>query len=398
MVATNLKISLLENTPFLVDGKFNLEKAMDFSGKVGGICYSEAGLIKCLDEEKEVTDKRVNMMTSGEHQSVFEHVNITMYIKDSSKMFDMVMNNEHQYSTSERSLRYTTIKGDECNLSPREIELYQKWHKIFFDKISEAYGQIFKPGKIDKLAKENARYLTSVFINTEMVHTIPLAQLNRILRYMQDYIDHAKNTEFDKKLCKDFVAFIEECKRLNLFEPKLQSNLKARKLEIFGENLMDIPEEFGVTYSTNYQASLAEYAQAQRHRKGEYMMELDPNNGFYIPEIIENDDKLRKEFLKDMISVMEYLPQGTLVDVNETGSFKTFIMKAKERDCSAAQLEIFKQTMETKQKYYEALKEKDHPYVKKLEPYMRGRRCSYPDFNCPRSCGFAEGINGTRRI
>jgi hypothetical protein len=231
-----------------------------------------------------------------------------------------------------------------------------------------------------------------------MVHTLPLAQLNRVTRYMQDYIDNASKTDFDKKLCKDFVRFIEECKRLNLIEPRLQSNFKCRKLELFGEDIKDIPEEFGVTYSTNYKASLAELAQAQRHRKGEYMMEFNSDNEFYVPEIIEDDDKLREEFLRDILSVREHLPQGLLVDVNETGSFKTFIMKAKERDCSAPQLEIFKQTEETKQKYYEALKEKDHPYVKKLEPYMHGRRCSYPDFNCPRSCGFAEGINGTRRV
>ena len=182
MKITNLKITLLENTPFLNnDGTFNLDKAMDFSGKVGGICYNENGLLASLSEDDEKTQKRIDMTTKGEHQSIFDHVNIGMYLQDSSKMLDMVLNNEHQYNTSERSLRYTTIKENTCNLTEREMILYDKWYKIFYDLITKEYGSILKPFKIKTLAKENARYMTSTFINTEMVHTIPLAQLNRIV-------------------------------------------------------------------------------------------------------------------------------------------------------------------------------------------------------------------------
>ena len=134
MKLSNLKITLLPNTPFLKDdGTFDLKRAMDFSGKVGGICYNEEGLEASFAEDDEKTEKRINSSTAGEHQSVFEHVNIGMYIKDQSKMLDMVLNNEGQYSTSERSLRYTTVKEDECNLTSREIMLYDKWFKIFFD-------------------------------------------------------------------------------------------------------------------------------------------------------------------------------------------------------------------------------------------------------------------------
>lgn len=398
MKANNLKIKLLPNTPFLTRGKFNLERAMDFSGKVGGICYNEEGLLASFKEDDEATQKRIKNTTSGEHQSVFEHVNIGMYLQNSSKMLNMVLNNEHQYSTSERSLRYTAIKEGECTLSKKEIDLYNKWYQIFYDLIEEQYKDVLKPFKMKTLAKENARYLTSVFVNTEMVHTVPLAQLNREAVYMQDYINKPNKNAFEERLSKEFEKFIKECKRLNLLDERLMSNLKHRKLEIFGEDLRDIPNEFGVTYSTNYKGSLAMYAQAQRHRKGEYQLEFNGDNGFFVPPILEGREDLVKEYLKDINSVKKNYPQGMLVDINERGSFTSFIMKLKERDCSAAQLEIFRQADKTKHDYYESLKEKDHPYVKKLEPYMNGRRCSYPDFNCPRACLFNEGIKGTRRI
>jgi molybdenum cofactor biosynthesis enzyme len=73
------------------------------------------------------------------------------------------------------------------DITKREIFLYEKWYKIFVDLITAQYGDVLKPFKIKTLAKENARYMTSTFINTEMVHTVPLAQLNRIAAYMKKY-------------------------------------------------------------------------------------------------------------------------------------------------------------------------------------------------------------------
>ena len=399
MKLSNLKITLLENTPFLKeDGTFNLNKAMDFSGKIGGICYNENGLMDSFAEDDEKTEKRINNSTAGEHQSVFEHVNVSMYLKDSSKMLNMVLNNEGQYSTSERSLRYTAVKDGECNLTKREIFLYEKWYKIFVDLITAQYGDVLKPFKIKTLAKENARYMTSTFINTEMVHTLPLAQLNRIATYMKEYLDKEDKNDFEQRVSKDFEMFLSECDRLNLLDERLQSNRKERTLKIFGENLDSIPEEFGVTYSTTYRGSFAEYAQKERHRIEKSSLERNELNGFFVPPILELYHNLIDIWLNDIISVKEEVPQGELVTIHEEGTFDTFISKLKERDCSAAQLEIFRQTEETKKKYYEALKEKDHPYVKKLEPYMGKRRCGYPDYTCNKPCGFREGIIGSRKI
>ena len=114
MEISNLKVTLLPHTSFLMeDGTFNLNKAMLYQGQIGGICYNEDGLLASFCEQDDITSRRVNRTTSGEHQSVFEHVNIGLYLQNSPKFLNMILNNEHQYSTSERSLRYTTIKSDE---------------------------------------------------------------------------------------------------------------------------------------------------------------------------------------------------------------------------------------------------------------------------------------------
>jgi thymidylate synthase ThyX len=378
-----------------------------FLGRIGGICYSEEGLEASLKEDPEVTKKRIDRTTAGEHQSVFEHVNIGMHLKNSTKMLNMVLNNEHQYSTSERSLRYTTVKEDCCNLSKREIMLYDKWYKIFYDLITQEYGNVLKPFKIKTLAKENARYMTSTFVNTEMVHTIPLAQLNRIVSYMKDYMNKENKDDFEQRVSKDFEMFIDQCEKLNVLDERLQSNRKQRSLEIFGKNLKDIPNEFGVTYSITYPGSFAEYAQKERHRKEDSCIERDESNGFFVPPLLELYPELMKQWLYDIETVRSEVPQGELVNIHEEGSLNKFILKLKERDCSAAQLEIFRQSKKTKEEYYKALKnyykdkedeEKEHPYAKKLEPYMGKRRCGFPDYNCPQPCGFREGIIGSRRI
>ena len=397
---SDLKITLLENTPFLKkDGTFDMEKALIFSGRVGGICYNEDGLMASFAEPLEKTEKRIHNTTSGEHQSIYEHVSIGMYINGSSKILNMVLNCEHQYSTSERSLRFTKPKKETAtNLTSKEIELYDKWYDILVELITKRYGDVLKPFKIRTLAKENARYMLSVFVNTEMVHTLPLVQLNRIVSYMKDYINKEEKDSFAERLSLEFTKFIEECDRLHLLDERLQSNRKHRKLAIFGTDLESVPEEFGVSYSTTFKGTYINFADILRHRKGEYQFERNSKNGFFIPPILDDDEKLKKEWLEDITSVKDCFPTGELITINERGSFDTFIMKLKERDCSAPQLEVFNQVTIIKNKYYNALKEKKHPYYKKLKPYMNGRRCTYKDFDCPNPCGFKEGIDGTRKI
>ncbi len=404
MEISNLKVTLLPHTSFLMeDGTFNLKKAMIYQGQIGGICYNEDGLLASFHEKEESTSKRVERTTSGEHQSVFEHVNIGLYLQNSPKFLNMILNNEHQYATSERSLRYTTIKEDGV-ITEEMIQLYQKWNNIFFVKIKEKYGSIKSDKQIMKLAQENSRYLMPVTIPTEMVHTIPLAQLNRVINYMIDYKEHGingKKDDLQEQLLPHIEKLIEELYRVNVIDERLLSNRKHRKLSIFGEHLSENNKEYGEVYSTIYQGSYAELAQAHRHRTIYYKMERNKNKEYFIPPIILEDPLLVDEWLNDtrtLIEKYQCIPQNEKVTISEQGTFDNFVMKMKERLCSAAQLEVAMQTEATRDEYYQALVEEDHPKKKEMESYMHGARCTFHDYDCPKSCNFNDGIKLLRKI
>ena len=82
---------------------------------------------------------------------------------------------------------------------------------------------------------------------------------------------------------------------------------------------------------------------------------------FFVPPIIESNKKLSKEWLKDCNSLKDVYPQGMLIDICENGTYENFILKCKERLCTAAQLEIMLKTRETLLRYKEALEKDSHP-------------------------------------
>lgn len=420
MKINNLQVNLLPHTPFLtLFDKFDLKRAMDYQGKIGAICYSEEGLEPSFFEDDQATNKRVSMMTNGEHQSVFEHINVGLYLKNSPKFLNMILNNEHQYSTSERSLRYTSIGIDDG--LPREmIELYNKWNQIFFDKIKEKYSSCKTDRQIMKLAQENSRYLMPVTMATEMVHTIPLAQLNRVVKYMMDYAENGINgikDDLHSQMVPHIERFIKELYRLNIIDDRLLSNRKHRTLSIFGKDISEKQKEFGEVYSTSYLGSFALLAQAQRHRTIYYQMERTEEKTYFIPPILEGDDKKICEWQQDMEMVYKkygYIPQGEKVLINEKGTFDNFVLKMKERLCSAAQLEVAMQTEQTLKEYRSALTadlydfhlnniyvpgmDKKREILEKIDSYSKGARCTFPDYDCPRDCKFKEGKILTRKI
>ena len=420
MEISNLKVTLLPHTPFLrEDGKFDLKKAMNYQGKIGGICYNEEGLMASFNESLENTEKRVERTTSGEHQSVFEHVNIGLYLENSPKFLNMILNNEHQYSTSERSLRYTTV-GEDDGLPIEMVELYNKWNHIFFDEIKKVYGNCKTDKEIMKLAQENSRYLMPVTMSTEMVHTIPLAQLNRVVNYMMEYKNNGLNGEKDnlhEQMVPHIDKFVEELYNANVIDERLQSNRKHRRLSIFGENLADKTIEYGENYSTVYIGTYAQYAQSHRHRTIYYQMERLLTPEYYIPPIIKNNDLLASKWLLDINTVYDmygFIPQGEMVLISEKGTYDNFKMKMKERLCSAAQLEVAEQTEVTRDEYLKELFIKSSPRFKTLfgeneatryeelyndlKKYTKGARCTFPDYDCPKDCKFKEGKTLVRKI
>ena len=190
--------------------------------------------------------------------------------------------------------------------------------------------------------------------------------------------------------------FVVELSRLNVLDAGLLKNEKHRSISLFGNNLKDEEVYFGSVYSTLYKGSYAQLAQAHRHRTLDYQIEALDEKSYYIPPIIADDEDLVKEWLKDMESVSSCHPQGELVLISEKGKYEDFILKCKERLCSAAQLEIADQTKQTLLEYQRSTnvqRIKDD-----ITKYTKGARCTFKDFECSMDCKFKEGKLLNRKI
>lgn len=228
-----------------------------------------------------------------------------------------------------------------------------------------------------------------------MEYTVSLRQLNYIAHWFEDYIKNEDDNEFNKKLkpyMKEFLDCISD-----LIIPELNSDAKMRKISLFDER-KSRKEEFGENYCTTYEGTFAEFAQAQRHRTLQYKIRLLDEVKFYIPEIIENNEELKKMWLEDMNSLADLYPQGMLIQINERGTAENFILKCKERVCGCAQLEIMKQTYEILNKYIENTKETNEEIYNYLLPYAKGARCTYPGFKCTSVCMWGAKNALTRKI
>lgn len=400
MEKSSVKIDILPNQFLREDGSFNQEEAIKLCGKIAGVCYDKEGFNHIANESEEKTMKRVDMTLNNGHHSVYDHITLNLNLQNVPKILAMILNNEHQYTTSEKSARYTPVVRKEGSIITLEEErLYNKWIDIFKVKIKAQYGNVYNDSKIQKLAQENARYLVTVFMPTTLIYSTSLRQINYIASWMEDYImNHNANDAFEAKLAHTMNEFINQLSDRNVLVEGLMKNEKERRLSLFGKDLDKKEEYFGNVYSTNYMGSFAELAQAQRHRTLDYQMEMLSEKQYFIPPIIADDQMLVDEWLGDMQIVRGVNPQGELIKINEIGKYGDFILKCKERLCSAAQLEIMQQTRETLLKYKKALEESNNPLAVDIEKYSHGARCTFPDYTCSSDCGFKEGKTLTRKI
>lgn len=394
-----MKIELLPNYFLNKNGTFNIDDAIMLSGRIAGVCYDKEGFSHLQKESAEKTKKRVAMTLNNGHHSVYDHISISLNIKNIPKILAMVINNEHQYTTSEKSARYTKIVADDSGIiTEAEAMLYEKWIDIFKEKIKELYGSEFNDSKVEKLAQENARYLVTVFMPTEMIYSTSLRQINYIASWFKVYMSKDNKNDFEEKLSKYMGEFISELERLNLLNEGLMKNDKFRTISLFGTNLDKNKDYFSNIYETTYKASFAYFAQAQRHRTLDYKMEILKKKEYFIPPIIEDDKELVSEWLNDMDIVSSVYPQGELVLITESGKYEDFILKCKERLCSSAQLEIMNKTKEILHNYSNYLNETNNPLAKDIKKYLKGARCTFKDFVCTSDCKFKAGKLLDRKI
>lgn len=385
----NMNFQIIASTkPYYKVEKQELD---DFCGKVGGVCYMPKTFEELMNEDSTKTDQRIQSTMGSGHHSVFEHGYITLNLENVPKLFAMVLNNEHVYVTSEKSARYTKMTP-----TPKEQELYNKWVEIFKKKIRERYPNnngFMDDRRVQKLAQENARYLISVKTPTTLEHTLSYRQLNYLCKWMSDELNKPKSPY--APIFDSFNQFINFTKQNNLLDERLMDDGKFRSLSLFNLD-QNRNEIFDSVYSTNYEASLAYLAQAQRHRTINYEINKLHTDKFFVPKILTNDKLAEEEWNNDMYMVKDNIPQGTLAKINERGTVEHFILKLKERLCSCAQLEINDKTKELLLKYIKETKDKN--LSKFLVQYSNGSRCTFKDFNCKSPCGFADGIKGEREI
>ena len=391
-----MEVNIVASTK--VGFKADKEELDRFGGISAGICYSPNGFESLLNEKRESTEKRIERTKNSGHHSVYGHGEISLILEGVPKALAMFLNNEKEYNTSERSARYTKMK-----LQGEEEEIYNKWVGIFKDKITERYAGVapnfFTERKITTLAQENARYLISVFTLTTLEYTTSYRQLNYLYGFMQKEIHRENPLTFDKMIRPYFIEFCEKLKQLNLIDERLQNNGKGREFSLIDRDGTPITKYFGDVYATSYKGSFAQLAQAQRHRTIDYSFKFT-GESFFIPPIIKDDEKLVKEWLNDCAKQYNVFPQGMLVEIEERGTYKNFILKMQERLCSCAQLEISKQTLETLREYKQALCVSKHPRYEELKDF-NASRCTFPDkykFDCKTPCGFYDGITGEREI
>ena len=352
------------------------KEALLMGGRAAGICY-EPGM-EFRDEPLTQTEARIKRTLDSAHQSVYEHGHYKLDIVGMPKALVMILNNQNAYVTSEKSARFTQMQS-----SGREKELYDKWMGILNGLIQTKYPKI-PEDKRQKLAQENARYMTSVFTLTKMSHTLSFRQLNFFMHWFEDFSKRTDLTDYERRLIPYMQAFNQTLERFYVLE--LNPADRLRHLTLFAER--ERKEEFGENYCVNYEGTPAQLAQAQRHRTLRYEMGRIHGvpNTFFAPPIIE-DQYLLEEWGRDIISVADAYPQGMLIRINERGAVEDFVSKLGERLCGNAQLEIALQSKETLNKYLEATKEDPvvHSY---LTQYARGARCTFPDYTCKSRCGW----------
>ena len=366
-----------------------------FGGRAAGVCYMASTFDEILNEDKDKTQRRIRQTKVGGHHSVYEHGSFSLYLDGVPKIVAMLINNEKQYTTSEKSARYTKMV-----LSPREQAIFNKWVDIFKAKITKMYASdypnFFTPGRIEKLALENARYLTSVFTPTSLVYTTNYRQFNYLIAFIDKFVAKPEKSKFEEKLTPYLEEFSQKLKELPYYDEDLTRNEKCRSLSLLG-NGTKTEEYFGDVYSTTYNASFAELAQSQRHRTISHTMTVIEGQ-YYVPEILRESESFTELWLSDLKELASEYPQATLLEVNEMGTLDAFILKLTERKCTFAQLEINRICIDTLKKYEHALRMKVHPRAEEIISYTKGSRCTFPDFTCTAPCNFALGINETRII
>lgn len=361
------------------------KEALNYGAKSANVCYSKKDFSEIFSESPQATAKRLKRTLGMGHHSVYEHIYLTFELKDLPKSLVMILNNQAVYVTSEKSSRYTTPNS----LEGIEKELYNKWYELIVKEIRKHYSNILDDSRIEKLGQENARYMASVHTPTNLIHTLSFRQLNYLMHLFEDFIALAPKNSFNNSLKNSMKEFLGLPEIKNLYVPELKGDVKDAELN--WHKHFNYGEHFDSTYCTTYSLSFAALAQAQRHRTLNYQVnEFEELHDYFVPKILP--ENLKKEWLNDLESVSRLFPQASLLSVTERGTFEHFKMKAIERLCGSAQLEIMQSTKATLDKYLASPNKDIAGYLKNkaVSKCMKGK--------CPMPCEFGPKMSLARLV
>ena len=387
----------------------SLEEAMILTGQAANVCYMKADIDTIMSEPVANSLKRARNTIENGHHSVADHVHYILVLEGIPKFIAMLLNNEKDYDTSEKSARFTEMQA-----APEEEEVYNKWISIIKREILRTYPNL-SDTDAQKRAQENARYMLSVFTPaTCMVHTMSLRRINYTIGYCDDLLAMETTDPFLVMLKPWLRQLRDWLAPLNI--PGLRDNKTYIYSSLLGDGFLGEDrgygfsllarrqrmENIGESFCINFTGTFAMLAQLQRHR---FMMHdeiliPDLNNfRFFTPPILK-DPELIKEWEDDILSCKERFPQGMLLDICSVGFVDSFVRLAQERLCGAAQYEICMWARETLSRLVSGCIETGNVAAAKelLELERRGTKCAFGNYVCKRPCPLGPGEAFTRLI
>jgi len=406
-------------------GYLDQKQAFVYSGIKAAWCYKKGTTtpenIRVTNEEDLI---RMGIDTFlNDHGTPDEHLEVSLEFTGIPKLLCMILNNEHQYTACERSLRYTKVLPSEY-ITDLEVELYNKWYNIFVSIFEKQYYKFFlsankndeKAAKTNmgKIAQENARNFVSVLTPTSIAYTAPWYQWQKIATFLQEMVEKP-DTPLKKLVvpyAKDLITQLIELKvivltkdAIELYLPLkeklkddrkwLYKNNKNIKLSLFAENNpfsgINKPNDYGASINYNSHLSFSGVAQGLRHRTCDFEIQVPTNFSCFIPEFIKGTSN-ELEYLQDMQKVFNLYPQGQMLNVNLNASLKNIIeFMGKERACERAQQEIenwyVNQFLPDIVEGLSKRPEYEEEYKLLRTRYLDKCRCAYPNYHCPNPCG-----------
>ena len=117
---------------------FDMHYNRVIAGLMGSTCYMQDTFDQLREKGIDDILAIAQIVEQNGHHSTYDHANLTLELSGIPKALAMILNNEKQYATSEKSARYTIMD----KVEPKQLKLYNKWYEILKNEIALKYGKM----------------------------------------------------------------------------------------------------------------------------------------------------------------------------------------------------------------------------------------------------------------